>query len=222
MKTNTAPNGQRQSGGFTLIEMIGVLAVIAILAALLLPKVANAINDAKIQGLVGSYQGLQAAETSFYGKVLSLNTTNIANGPVVATASFPLLSYDSTALVLNGYLDHPFSSKIGTTPPTVQCSLATACNNSTGYNLTGLATSTAATAATSTMSYVVECVIPGVTPADAYAVCQAINGSVLGTSSAITLATLQTAGGTINNGKVGYVTAGSGAAGTLYLYVDGR
>src|SRR5437867_12732923 len=39
---------RRRAGAFTLIEMIRVLAVIAILAALLIRKVFNAINDARI------------------------------------------------------------------------------------------------------------------------------------------------------------------------------
>jgi len=34
--------------GFTLIEMIGVLAMIAILASMLIPKIYEAINSARI------------------------------------------------------------------------------------------------------------------------------------------------------------------------------
>ena len=47
MKINTHLPKRRQSKAFTLIEMIGVLAVIAILAALLIPKIFNAINSAQ-------------------------------------------------------------------------------------------------------------------------------------------------------------------------------
>jgi prepilin-type N-terminal cleavage/methylation domain-containing protein len=43
MKTNTKRNPKLNSA-FTLIEMIGVLAVIAILAAVLIPKVFEAIT----------------------------------------------------------------------------------------------------------------------------------------------------------------------------------
>jgi prepilin-type N-terminal cleavage/methylation domain-containing protein len=45
MKLKTKTNNNK---GFTLIEMIGVLAVIAILAALLIPKVFQAITEARI------------------------------------------------------------------------------------------------------------------------------------------------------------------------------
>src|SRR5215470_16307586 len=46
MKTQIQPTPR--SRGFTLIEMIGVLAVIAILAALLVPKIFEAINNARV------------------------------------------------------------------------------------------------------------------------------------------------------------------------------
>ncbi len=46
---------------FTLIEMIGVLAVIAILAAVLIPKVFSAINNARVNNAAMSVQTVKTA-----------------------------------------------------------------------------------------------------------------------------------------------------------------
>ncbi len=46
---------------FTLIEMIGVLAVIGILAALLVPKIFEAINNARINSTAVSIATIKTA-----------------------------------------------------------------------------------------------------------------------------------------------------------------
>src|SRR5204863_216829 len=51
----------RPSHAFTLIEMIGVLAVIALLAALLIPKIFESINNARIGQAVLSCQTIKTA-----------------------------------------------------------------------------------------------------------------------------------------------------------------
>jgi len=52
--------------GFTLIEMVVVLAVVAILAAILTPTIAKNINDAKIARANNEVQVIAAAIGSFY------------------------------------------------------------------------------------------------------------------------------------------------------------
>jgi len=52
--------------GFTLIEMIGVLAVIAILAAVVAPKVFDAIKDSKITSAAEDIATLRTNVTSFF------------------------------------------------------------------------------------------------------------------------------------------------------------
>src|SRR2546422_3274680 len=105
VKTNRA--GNRRTEGFTLIEMIGVLAVIAILAALLLPKVFSAINDARVNNAAVSAETVKTAVTDHYGKFGKLNSifwTNDQTAPVAA--------YDKTILMAESLLDKPFATKI--------------------------------------------------------------------------------------------------------------
>ncbi len=52
--------------GFTMIEMIGVLAVIAILASIVAPKIFDAIRDSKINTFASNIQAVQTAVASYY------------------------------------------------------------------------------------------------------------------------------------------------------------
>ncbi len=56
----------RRSSGFTLVEMVVVLAVVAILAAILTPTIAKNIRDAKIARATNEAQVIGAAVGSFY------------------------------------------------------------------------------------------------------------------------------------------------------------
>src|SRR5436190_1160861 len=70
----TTPINKQEARAFTLIEMIGVLAVIAILAALLIPKVFSAINDARINNACISIDTIKTAVADHYGKYGKLAT----------------------------------------------------------------------------------------------------------------------------------------------------
>src|SRR6266542_6558980 len=78
MKTNSRLNraGSRRNQGFTLIEMIGVLAVIAILAAVLVPKVFEAINNSRVNNAAMSCQTVKTAIIDHYAKFGSLPSSN--------------------------------------------------------------------------------------------------------------------------------------------------
>ena len=168
MKTNIIlnTNGKRQASGFTLIEMIGVLAVIAILAALLIPKVTSAISDAKINNTLGAYEALKTAVTDHYAKY---NGFQLTTGGATCTTN-QLASYDNL-LMQEGLMDKPFSSKIGTNA--VLQVVAGGGNGGAGYKLDGT------NVLTTNMTWVVEAVIYGVAAQDAYDVSARLDGPAL-------------------------------------------
>ena len=92
------PNRQ---DGFTLIEMIGVLAVIGILAAVILPRVFNAITTSRVNGTVLGINTVKTAVTSLAGKYGSIPSSNSNNSRI------------DDLLVAEGLLEQRFTSKLG-------------------------------------------------------------------------------------------------------------
>lgn len=71
MKTHTHPvhrRHPRQAGGFTLIELIIVIAVIGILMALILPAISNAQKTARVAAVVTDIKSLENGLSNFKAK----------------------------------------------------------------------------------------------------------------------------------------------------------
>jgi len=69
--------------GMTMIEMIGVLGVIAVLSALLIPRVFDVITDSKIDALATATHTYEIGVTKYYGDVGSLLPLNVQGVPQV-------------------------------------------------------------------------------------------------------------------------------------------
>ena len=159
VNTNINNNMKRSARGFTLIEMVGVLAVIAILAALLVPKIFQAINDSKLSSTVSALNTCKTATMSYYAQ----------------TNTFPTTEIFDKFLVASNLLDSPFQSKVADT--SVMHVLKSGGPDTTkGYNLDGAALNT-------TLDHpVVECVLTGVAIADAIQLSKRIDGDLLSTN----------------------------------------
>src|SRR6185295_17319812 len=103
MKISLSQKSARKA--FTLIEMIGVLAVIAILASLLIPKIFEAINNARLSRVQISCQTVKTATLEHYGKFLSFASSN----GIPFTLSEPLTNFDGL-LMAEGLLDKLFTA----------------------------------------------------------------------------------------------------------------
>jgi prepilin-type N-terminal cleavage/methylation domain-containing protein len=196
---------RKSSQGFTLIEMIGVLAVIAILASMLIPKIFEAINNAKVNNAAVSYNSVKTALADHYAKWGSLLSSN---GTVFATNAAIALTYDKL-LVSEGFMDKTFQVKIGTTNTHVQVvggqtSGATPTPTDSSYDLDGTGGNDASG------GVVVEAVITGVTENDARDLSLRLDGDALSTGAV---------GSDDILGRVKYAT---GSPTTVYIYVTHR
>jgi len=196
---------RKSNQAFTLIEMIGVLAVIAILASMLIPKIFEAINNARINNAAVSYNSVKTSLADHYAKWGSLLSSN---GTLFATTDSVATNYDKM-LVTEGFLDKLFQVRIGNTNAHVEVVTALAAGTGPTVNNSAYALGGVVTVNDATGGVVVEAVIPGVTESDAKDLNDRLDGTTLG--SAIGADDLL--------GRVKYAT---GSPTTVYIYVTHR
>lgn len=133
--------------GFTLIEMIGVLAIIAALAGLLLPRIFESINEARINSAALGYNTAKSAAMGYFGK---FGRFGDASGNAYTPAGYsgggstndiPADGDWGQVLLQAGFLEKPFTTRLGESlieivPVTTGATTAPADGNA-AYNLDG-------------------------------------------------------------------------------------
>ena len=170
---------RKSNQAFTLIEMIGVLAVIAILASMLIPKIFEAINSARINNTVQSYNAIKTAVMDHYGKYGTINYNGKTQLGIPA-GDAQLAAYDRLVLLPEALIDKPFIARVGTNWLVQVVAGVSAGTGVLGPNAaydmdgSGAAANDAAPA-----SFVVEVVVEGVAIADAIDISQRLDGPAL-------------------------------------------
>jgi len=193
MKINRKQLVRRQ--GFTLIEMVGVLAVIAILAALLLPKIFAVINESRINNAATSFNSVKTASMSYfgkYGRFGGIGGTNL-------TGTFQTTNWDRSVLLPEGFIEKPFDTKIGNGTNIVEI----IADSTPYYDFDGNGTDDVTNA-----SQVIQARILGVSSQDAKDLNDRVDGTTLGAA----LAADDT------KGRVYFTNAASGTVDVL-LYI---
>jgi prepilin-type N-terminal cleavage/methylation domain-containing protein len=199
--------------GFTLIETIGVLSIIAILASLLLPRIFTAMDESRVSTAALAYNSAKSATMTYFGKYGRLGDHNGASVDI-ATQTNIAQAWDRQVLLRAGFLEGAFQTKISTTSAlalanTVSSATAPTASNS-AYDLSGLNHSGNDAAGG---RYVLEAVLNGVTLADA----RALNLRIDGTDASVG----ESSAGNDTWGRVKYSIPTTGT-GTVRIYVAHR
>jgi len=211
MNCNPNQNGNSRRQGaraFTLIEMIGVLAVIAILASLLIPKVFSAISQARVNGVTVSTDTIKTALVDHYGRYGNFDQLN---GTDMTTLGAPIsgivTNYDRLILMTEGLLDKPYFAAIAQSATIEICSVGNECGDFQGYALDGV------TNQTGSATYIIEAKLMNVPVQDAIDLNNRIDGPSLGAANS----SLRD-----KAGRVEYDAPNNGVVANLYIYLTSR
>lgn len=190
---------------FTLIEVIGVITVIAILVSLLLPTIFGTIRSAAVNQTAVSINSVRSACAGHSALAAGLATDASISPPsaIALDGSDPRAWQFDKVLVLESTLDGFFAPKIGDSvlgPTNTRIQIVAGSSSATAvtqdnsaYNLDGAGVNEASGVA------VVEAVITGVSLEDAKALNDLLDGTALG----------QDANGNDFLGRVKYAASGS-------------
>jgi prepilin-type N-terminal cleavage/methylation domain-containing protein len=102
-----------RDSGFTLVELVGVLAIIAVLSAMLVPQVLGIMSRSRVLDTVGSYGSIKAGSITYAAKHGLIGD---AAGAALDVGTSPpeALNWDAEVLFKLRLIDELFRSRIST------------------------------------------------------------------------------------------------------------
>lgn len=168
---------RRRPTGFTLIEMIGLLTIISVLAAMLIPRIFGAIDESRVSSTASNIGTLRSATVTYFGRYGFFGAAGgVPLNPALHTNE--MARWDRQVLLAEGLLEVAFGSHLGTDAAlqlvaSVPPSTAPNATNS-AYNIDGNSAATVANEAGS--GYVIQAVMENVALNDARALNRILDG----------------------------------------------
>lgn len=204
--------------------MVGVLAVVAILTAMLIPKIFETINTARINSTASAVNTVKTAVANHFAKYGTFaDSTGVPFDPADDLADDDDAdNFDANVLLPEGLLEKRFAVKIGDQLATNRVrvrTIETAADASeidplsANYDMDGVADDVY----TNDGALVVECIVTGVSAADARALKENLDGSDI-----TAIAQLPEVGQAATLGRVKYPAIAAGATGDCVIYIAHR